>query len=133
MINVVASSQRCLRIELYRSTVPAFRLDERIADLGCDGFRTFTPGPDGGGTYTIHVIRDGRYRGTQNYRVQVAPATADDGAPGIPLQNGQTERGSLSPRTVDVRDVYRFRVERAGACSRPTSGTRRTTASIWRS
>jgi hypothetical protein len=108
MINSVASSQRCLRVELYRSTVSAFRTDERIKDLGCDGFRTFTPGPDGGGTYTIRVSRDGEYRGTQNYRLQVAPATADDGAPGIPLQNGQTARGSLSPRTVDVRDVFRF-------------------------
>ena len=57
---------------------------------------------------TVRVIRDGRYRGTQNYRLQVAPATVDDGAPGIPLQNGQTARGSLNPRTIDVRDVYRF-------------------------
>ena len=108
MINSVASSERCLRVEVYRSTVTAFRLDERIKDLGCDGFRTFTPGPDGGGTYTIRVIRDGEYRGNQNYRLQVSPATVDDGAPGIPLQNGQTVRGSLSPRTVDTRDVYRF-------------------------
>jgi hypothetical protein len=108
MINLVASSERCLRFELYRSTVPAFRGKERIEEFGCDGFRTFTPGPDGGGTYTVRVIRDGRYRGTQNYRLQVAPATVDDGAPGIPLQNGETSRGSLNPRTIDVRDVYRF-------------------------
>ena len=108
MINVVASSQRCLRLELYHSTVPAFRGDERIQEFGCDGFRTFTPGPDGGGIYTLRISRDGRYRGTQNYRLQVAPATVDDGAPGIPLRNGETVRGSLSPRTIDVRDVYRF-------------------------
>ena len=108
MINLVASAQRCLRLELYRSNVDAFRGDERIREFGCDGFRTFTPGPDGGGTYTLRVIRDGRYRGTQNYRLQVAPATEDDGAPGMQLQNGQTVAGSLSPRTIDVRDVYRF-------------------------
>ena len=56
----------------------------------------------------MRVIRDGRYRGNQNYRLQVAPATVDDGAPGIPLRNGETARGSLNPRTIDVRDVYRF-------------------------
>lgn len=108
MINLVAHSQRCVRFELYKSTVSAFRGNERIRDFGCDGFRTFTPGPDGGGTYTVHIIRDGRFRGNQSYRLQVAPATADDGAPGITLQNGQTAGGSLSPRTVDIRDVYRF-------------------------
>ena len=108
MINLVASAQRCLRLELYRSNVDAFRGDERIREFGCDGFRTFTPGPDGGGTYTLRVIRDGRYRGTQNYHLQVGPATDDDGAPGVQLQNGQTVAGSLSPRTIDVRDVYRF-------------------------
>ena len=90
MINLVASSERCLRFELYRSTVTAFRGDERIHEFRCDGFRTFTPGPDGGGTYTVRVIRDGRYRGTQNYRLQVAPATDTTRRPGIPLQNGQT-------------------------------------------
>lgn len=108
MINLVASAQRCVRLELYRSDVAAFRGDERIENFGCDGFRTFTPGPDGGGTYTLRVSRDGRYRGTQNYRLQVAPATVDDGAPGIPLHNGETVHESLSPRTIDVRDVYRF-------------------------
>jgi hypothetical protein len=107
-INLVASSQRCLRLELYRSHTSAFRADEHIRDLGCDGFRTFTPGPDGGGTYTLRVIRDGHYRGNQNYRLQVRAATPDDGAPGVPLKSGDSVAGSLSPRTIDIRDVYRL-------------------------
>ena len=108
MINLVASSERCVRVRAVPLDRPGIQGKERIEEFGCDGFRTFTPGPDGGGTYTMRVIRDGRYRGTQNYRLQVAQATVDDGAPGIPLMNGETARGSLSPRTIDVRDIYRF-------------------------
>jgi len=89
-------------------------LRNRELDLGgvrCGGYGTFTPGPDGGGRYTFEVIAP-RLAATAAYRLQVAPALADDIGVGLALPNLSHIRGSLSPAGIDVVDLYHFDVGR---------------------
>jgi hypothetical protein len=48
--------------------------------------------------------------GRQRYHLQAARAGADDMAPGLPLRNLQTRRGTISGTRIDVVDLYRFHV-----------------------
>jgi hypothetical protein len=57
------------------------------------------------------VRAQGNRGGTQRYRLRVARAGHDDTAPGLLIRNGQTRRGSLSGRAIDVVDLYRFEVD----------------------
>ena len=73
----------------------------------------FTPGIDGGGTYTVVVQAAGQPI-THAYRLAVAPAQADDTAPGVTLGNGPVVPGTLAGRSLDTVDLYRFTVARPG-------------------
>jgi hypothetical protein len=81
-----------------------------LVRLRCNGYRVFTPGPDGGGRYVLEVRAAPSQRG-QPYRLQLQPVGADDVGVGIPLRNHAVRRGTLAPQGVDVLDVYHFDVQ----------------------
>jgi hypothetical protein len=103
----------CVSLSIHRANVYSFAR-EPLAQLDCGGYTTFTPGPDGGGPYSLVVGSERRRPGRQLYRLLFAPATADDGAPGIALTNGDVIDQTLFGRGIDVVDLYRFAVPRAG-------------------
>ena len=76
--------------------------------LRCDDYATFTPGPQGGGRYTLEVMAGPGRSGRQQYAVHAAPAGADDVGIGRELRDRAPARGALGPRGVDVVDVYHF-------------------------
>ena len=82
-----------------------------LGGLSCAGYTTFTPGPDGGGSYVLEVVAGGE-PSRQTYRLLFAPAAPDDLGVGVELRNHATRRGALDPSRLDVRDVYHFDVER---------------------
>lgn len=108
--NLTAQRDRCLRLALYSPGTRSFRDDEPLRDLFCGGYATFTPGPDGGGAYSLLVRADEDASGAQRYRLQMARATPDDTAPGVPIRSGSTRRGGVSVSSLDVIDLYRFDV-----------------------
>ncbi len=82
-----------------------------LASLECRGYRTFTPGPDGGGEYVLAVVSDGQAQ-RKPYRLLFAPAAPDDLGVGVALRNRVPVRGVLDPNRLDLQDVYHFDVER---------------------
>ena len=82
----------------------------QVAD--CGGYIAFTPGIDGGGTYSLVVRAGGPTPVVRPYRLEAAQFGEDDGAPGIKLENGQSVEGSIAGRGVDVVDLYRIGVPR---------------------
>jgi hypothetical protein len=100
----------CVSAYLYRPRTYRFTDDEQpVAALECGGYALFTPGPDGGGRYSLLVVAEEERRAPQRYVLRVAPAEADDVAPGIDLGASADVDGSLSGRGVDLLDLYRFR------------------------
>jgi hypothetical protein len=92
-------------------TLRARRQPSRVlAELECRGYRTFTPGPDGGGEYVLEVEASGQAQ-AQGYRLLFAPAAPDDLGVGVLLRNRAPSRGSLDPARLDLQDVYHFDVE----------------------
>ena len=104
---VAFSSPGCAELSIKSLKHPS----ERLGYLECSGYTTFTPGPDGGGRYTFEVIAP-HTTDSQSYRLQVAPAGADDLGVGGDLPNLGRVRGALNPLGVDVSDVYHFDVDR---------------------
>ncbi|HEY6960361.1 MAG TPA: hypothetical protein VI408_00585 [Gaiellaceae bacterium] len=108
----VATRARCLTVEVYRPRTYAFHPAKAVQSWRCAGYALFTPGIDGGGTYSV-VVRDQDAEPLWHfYRVEVAPAAADDMAPGLKLTNGQFVNGSIFGRGIDTVDLYRFTVPR---------------------
>lgn len=104
-----SSSSSCPAVSLLARR----SLGRRLAVLACRGYTTFTPGPDGAGEYVLEVVA-GAEAAAQGYRLQFAPAAADDLGVGVELRNRVKARGSLDPARLDVRDLYHFDVERRG-------------------
>jgi hypothetical protein len=107
-INFVSNG--CARLQLFAPGTRMLREEEPILEGGCEVFRTFTPGPDGGGRYVLQVLAG--QEGTRPYRVQVVRAGPDDTAPGREVRSPGTVRGRLSMTSVDAMDLYRFEVVR---------------------
>jgi hypothetical protein len=110
-INLAADRHRCLSLSLFGPGTWSFQIAREIRGSTCGGYFVFTPGPDNGGRYSLLVRAQGNRGETQRYRLQVARAGRDDTAPGLLIRNGQTRRGSLSGRSIDVLDLYRFDVD----------------------
>jgi hypothetical protein len=115
--NLLARTRnQCVRATLYQPDTLTFEEEYALGSIyGCDDRRNymlFTPGPDGGGVYTIHITAADDVQGPQHYRLLAAPASADDTAPGIVLENGASSNGSLFGRGIDVADLYSFSVEK---------------------
>ncbi len=108
-INLVPG-RGCLQLLLYRPQTYSFRTDEPVAELSCGGYTLFTPGPDGGGRYSLVVKSDPEIPNLQRYRLEVAAAKEDDLVPGVLLSSGALVANRLSGRGVDLIDLYRFGV-----------------------
>lgn len=80
--------------------------------IGCTGYALFTPRAGRGGRYAIVAHAQSNVRGGQRYHLEVAPAGADDSAPGVFIANYARVRESLDGRGVDHVDLYRFDVTR---------------------
>jgi hypothetical protein len=111
-INLVPAGGKCLSLSVFRPGTSAFSESSPIRRLDCGGYAVFTPGPDGGGRYSLLVRATAEGGGSQRYRLQAAKAGPDDTSPGLALRNGQTNRGGLLAGAIDVIDLYRFTVSR---------------------
>ena len=100
------ASKGCARADLIRRTDRAV-----LVSVSCTGYRTFTPGPDGGGMYVVQVAAAPNDR-DQPYRLQFARSGPDDIGIGLPLANQTVRAGRLDPRGIDVVDIYHFDVQR---------------------
>lgn len=114
-INLTKQSRTtCIPYELYGPHTSSFTRGTPVLTRDCGGYTLFTPGPDGGGMYSL-VVRAGTGDPVDHaYRIQVAPAGPDDVAPGVKLENGQVATGSLFGHGIDAVDLYRFAVPREG-------------------
>jgi hypothetical protein len=106
------SSRACVSMQLYRPNIYAFATARPVLETRCGGYQTFTPGPDGGGRYTLRVASPAEGTSTQPYLLTFAPAEADDVGPGRSLVNGATVHDRISGRGIDNVDIYRIAVPR---------------------
>jgi hypothetical protein len=106
------TSRACTTMQVYRPHIYSFATSRPVLETDCGGYQTFTPGPDGGGLYTVRVSTDGTGAATQPYLLTFAPAEADDIGPGLPLSNGSMVNGRISGRGIDNVDMYRITVPR---------------------
>jgi hypothetical protein len=129
-ISIAPMGPRCVEASLFRPGTRSFDRAEPILRFRCGGYSLFTPGLDGGGTYSI-LVSLGSASASVQYRLVVARAGPDDTAPGVPLANGTTARGVAAPAAGDAVDLYRFDVpERSDVTVglRGTAGARITLA-----
>jgi hypothetical protein len=103
----------CLSLAIYRPRTYRFSLAKPVHYRECGGYTVFTPGPDGGGVYSLVVHADGHAPVRRSYRLQAAAAGPDDGAPGIKLDNGRSIAGTIFGCGIDNVDLYRFTVPRS--------------------
>jgi hypothetical protein len=111
-INLVPAGGKCISLSVFRPRTAAFSESSPIRRLECGGYAVFTPGPDGGGRYTLLVRTTSQGGGPQRYRLQAAKAGPDDTSPGLALRDGQTNRGGLLAGAIDNLDLHRFTVAR---------------------
>jgi hypothetical protein len=106
------TSRACVTMEVYRPHIYSFATSRPVLATDCGGYQTFTPGPDGGGLYTVRISTGGAGTATQPYLFTFAPAEPDDIGPGLSLANGATVHGRISGRGIDNVDLYRITVPR---------------------
>jgi hypothetical protein len=106
------TSRVCVAMQLYRPHIYSFATSSPVLETACGGYQTFTPGPDGGGLYTIRVSASGAGTALRPYLLTFAPAEPDDIGPGLTLANGSTVSGRISGRGIDNVDLYRITVPR---------------------
>jgi hypothetical protein len=109
-INLSPARGRCISLGLYRPGTRSFAAATPVRAMPCGGYFTYTPGFGGSGRYSLLVTASDQRPGRQRYHLQAALAGPDDTAPGLPLRNLQTRRGTISGTRIDVVDLYRFRV-----------------------
>ena len=109
-INLAPARGRCMSLALFAPKTKSFSDAWPLKETGCGGYVVFTPGPDGGGRYSLLVQAEESRGGAQPYRLEAAPAALDDIGPGLLVENGQVRTGTVSGRGVDVLDLYRFEV-----------------------
>lgn len=109
-MNLSPRRGRCITLALFAPGTRTFAGAQPLHVLPCGGYFTYTPGPGGTGRYSLLVTASDQRPGRQRYHLQAAVAGPDDTAPGIPLRNLQTRRGTISGTRIDVVDLYRFRV-----------------------
>ena len=97
---------RCVRASVFAPGTRAFTLDQPVAVYSCGHVGFLTPGPDGGGKYSI-LVEEKRSEATP-YRLVVLRNEPDDSGPGVLLSSGSRHVGWVS--SVDPLDLYRFDV-----------------------
>lgn len=108
-VNLLAATgtSSCARLVIVGPDAPSLDRSSTGRGLRCGGYLTFTPRAGKSGTYSFLIIATAP---RQAYRLRVAPVEADDLAPGVPLLNATSARGTLSSRGIDLTDIYRFDV-----------------------
>jgi hypothetical protein len=109
-INLSPARGRCITLALFGPGTRSFAGASPLHLLPCGGYFTYTPGFGGTGRYSLLVTASDQRPGGQRYHLQAALAGRDDMAPGLPLRNLHTRRGTISGTRIDVVDLYRFRV-----------------------
>lgn len=110
-INLAADRGRCLSLAVFGPDTSSFAGRYPMREASCGGYLVLTPGPGRGGRHSLLVRAQGNRGEVQRYRLRVARAGRDDTAPGVPIENGQTRRGTLSGQSIDVLDLFRFVVD----------------------
>jgi hypothetical protein len=105
-VGVELPTGRCVRASVFAPGTRAFALDHPIAVYSCGHVGLLTPGPDGGGKYSI-LVEEKRSEATP-YRLVVLRNQPDDSGPGVLLASGMRQVGWVS--SVDPLDLYRFDV-----------------------
>ncbi len=100
----------CVSAGLFPPGTSSFEEGSPLMHIGCGGFRLFTPGPGAGGLYSIQLTPRSSFRGIQRFRLQVAPASPGETAPGIPLGNYDQARARLDGNGVQVLRLYRMTI-----------------------
>jgi hypothetical protein len=96
----------CVRVSVFSPGTRTFALDTPIAVYSCGHVGFLTPGPDGGGKYSM-LVEEKRPEATP-YRLVVLRNQSDDAGPGVLLASGRRQVGWVS--NVDPLDLYRFDV-----------------------
>lgn len=109
--------KQCTDLEVYGPGSRSFD-GSPVMTLSCGGYSLFTPTESG---RHFLVVRAGRSRDTQRYRVRVAPARKDDTTPGVFIRNNAKVRGKVNGG-IDFRDLYRFDVTRRSTLTLTVSG-----------
>jgi hypothetical protein len=109
-INLVPDRGRCIAYSVFEPGTSDFESGGAVLRRPCGGYATYTPGPKGGGRYSIFVQARGTRSGPQGYRLQVAAAGPNDIGPGLPLANQQTRSGSLNAARINVVNFFHFDV-----------------------
>ena len=104
MYRIAFNSQPCANATFRRGNVT-------LLHLGCGGYATFTPGPDGGGRYSLEVRATPRPE-QQAYRLRVVAAAADDVGVGLELSPGSIQGDACHPAASTSVTSHHFDVER---------------------
>ncbi len=110
-------TKRCTALEVYPPGTKDFD-GSPVKSLGCGGYSLFTPSESG---RHFLVVRAGRSREPQPYRLRVAPARRDDTIPGVFIRNNSRVAGRVNGG-VDSRDLYRFDVTRRSKLTLTVTG-----------
>jgi hypothetical protein len=100
----------CVSGGLFAPGTSSFEEGSPLLNIHCGGYRLFTPGPGEGGRYSFQVTPRTSKSGVQRFRLQVAPATAAETAPGVALGNYGHAHGRLDGSGVQVLRLYRLDV-----------------------
>jgi hypothetical protein len=109
--------RQCTALEVYGPATTDFD-GNGVAQLACGGYTLFTP-TESGRHYL--VVRAGKSRDKQPYRLRIATANRDDTTPGIFIRNNAKIRGKVNGG-IDFRDLYRFDVTRRSTLTLSVSG-----------
>jgi len=110
-------ADQCTGLDVYAPGTSSFG-GSAAKSLSCGGYSLFTPTETG--RYYL-VVRAGRTRSKQPYRLQVATARRDDTTPGVFIGNNARVRGKVNGG-IDARDLYRFDVTRRSTLTLDLTG-----------
>jgi hypothetical protein len=100
----------CPSAALFPPGTTSFEGGSELVRIECGGYQLFTPGPGKGGRYVFEVTPRTRHSGVQRFHLEVAPAGADETAPGIALGNYGVASARLNGGGVQVLRLYRLDV-----------------------
>ena len=109
--------QQCTTLEVFGPGTTGFG-GTPVARMRCGGYTLFTPTESG---RHFLVVRAGKSRDKQTYRLRIATANRDDTTPGIFIRNNAKIRGKVNGG-IDFRDLYRFDVTRRSTLTLSVSG-----------
>jgi hypothetical protein len=112
-------TDHCTSLEVFGPGTKNFESTAPLKRLPCGGYSLFTPTRTG---RHFLVVRAGRGRDIQHYRLRVAPARRDDTTPGVLVHNHARIRGSVNGG-IDTVDLYRFDAPRHSALTLRLSGS----------